>query len=628
MASAVALANDAGSAPTDAATIEALRAFEQRVHRIHARNAARVEEIPTQVEPPVPEQTVSETPPESAPAPAAAPRLRLRSVLDRASVSSRWQVEQDSWRAGIRLRYSRSVEFDPATESFALDEALSITPTVRFRIVALGRTTKAIVRRTGYETWDDALFGAPSRWLFVDRPNRAEEAQQLAPGTVVTLSNETKLFVGPDDATDIGTFPMRFRAGTFASGESFARLERLPEGAEESGDREWIVSVGGLISRGLESSMDLKTPDLLGGKNLRLLDGRWRSPTGVRFFLRAGPLDIPGNPAAAVFLRTAMDGGASFRFFDLSLLGANVKPAARPSDVGSTLLRSLERFPNVTHLLDVASMDPDGIPSTESISRFTPRASSEAGFGLWAFLYGLNLSSEWFAEESLVAGSNQPASLIFSYPMQRRWDRGWLFFPRETQDIQMITLLDGQGENLITELSLEIEDAHAHRREGRVYRGQVLSFMTRTIAEKFPQRTETVPPDGPRELREELPELAAAPEDDERVSIYLRLILGPRFHERLLDGAMDAKSRRERITEWQKRLSRTIRKRGDVIEELVRTYGAEDLFVSFRIALTPHARRKESPRPTSLYIGSFGDPDKVPTYRQLRDAFDAAGATY
>jgi hypothetical protein len=50
--------------------------------------------------------------------------------------------------------------------------------------------------------------------------------------------------------------------------------------------------------------------------------------------------------------------------------------------------------------------------------------------------------------------------------------------------------------------------------------------------------------------------------------------------------------------------------------------------VSFRIALTPHARRKESPRPTTLFTGSFGDPQRIPSYRRLRDTFDAAGTIF
>lgn len=116
--------------------------------------------------------------------------------------------------------------------------------------------------------------------------------------------------------------------------------------------------------------------------------------------------------------------------------------------------------------------------------------------------------------------------------------------------------------------------------------------------------------------------------ENERISIYLRIILGSRFHERLLIGAKNGKDQRDRITEWQKRISRTIRRRDDAIEELVRTYGVEDLFVSFRIALTPYARRKESPRPTTLYTGSFGDPHRIPSYRRLRDTFDAAGTIF
>ena len=630
LASAAALAGDApDGVPTDPATIEALRAFELRVNQIHARQVARAEARGELNAPPPPEETGSAAPSEEVSAlPPPPPRLNLRGVLDRMAVSAGWQVKKDTWRAGIRLRFSRSVEFDPATQSYALVEATEITPAVRFRIVALARSTKIVVRRTGYGTWEDALFAPPSRWLFGDRPNRPEEAQQLAPGTAVTLSNESTFFVGADVATKVGAFPLGVRVGPFASGEYFARLERLPESIEEPGGREWVVSVGGLISRGLETAMNMRTPDLVLGRTLRLVEAHWRRSRGIRFLLRAGPLDLRGNPETADFLRTAMAGVSPFRFFDVPLLVANIETVGRRSQIGPNLLTKLEKFPNFKRLLDAAGKDPAGIPYTESISRFSPRARSESGLGVWAFLYGLNLTSDWYAEESLGAPSGQPASMIFSYPLQRRWDRGWLFFPRETRDLQMITVQDGKREDLFTEASLEIEDAHARRRESRGYREQILRFITPALAEKFPQRADTDSPGGPRVVRGELPDLDRAPKEDERISIYLRIILGPRFHERLMLGAKDPKDRRNRITEWQKRISRTIRRGGDALEELVRTYGVEDLHVSFRIALTPYARRKESPRPTTVYTGFFGDPERIPSYRRLRDTFDAAGTIF
>ncbi len=617
-----------GIVPTDPATVAALRAFELRVTRIHAQQLARAEARGGSNTLPSPEESPVETPAEKAPGLSGTARLRLRGVLDRMAVSAGWQVEQDSWAAGIRLRYSRAVEFDPATHSFALVEASEITPAARFKIFAIGRSTRAVVRRTGYGTWEQALFAKPSRWLFADRPNRADEAQQLAPGTAVTLSNETKFFIGADVSTDVGAFPLRVRVGPFASGEYFVRLERLAKSVETSGDREWVVSVGGLIPRGFEASMNLRTPDLLRGKRLRLVEAHWRSPRGLRFLLRAGPLDLNGNPESADFLRTAMAGVAPFRFSDARLLGANLEGTGRRSEIGPDLLSRMERFPNFERLLAAANQDTGGIPYSESISRFTPRAHGESGAGFWALVYGLDFTSDWGSEESLLAPAGRASSRIFSFPLHRRWDRGWLFFPRETHDLQMITVQDGQGDDLFTEASLEIEDAHAHREESREYREQILSFITKALVDNFPQRAEMGSPNGPQAVRGELPDLARAPEKGERVSIYLRIILGPRFHDRLLLGAKDDKDRRDRITDWQKRIVRTIRRRGEFIEELVRTYGTEDLFVGFRIALTPYERRKETPRPTTVFTGAFGDPQQIPSYRRLRDAFDEAGTIF
>jgi hypothetical protein len=74
-----------------------------------------------------------------------------------------------------------------------------------------------------------------------------------------------------------------------------------------------------------------------------------------------------------------------------------------------------------------------------------------------------------------------------------------------------------KGEDLFTEVSLEIEDAHAHRRESRAYRAQILSFITRALAEKFPQRTETGSPNGPRTIRGELPDLVRSPKEIEEL---------------------------------------------------------------------------------------------------------------
>src|SRR5512145_3102043 len=111
---AAATALPAASAPDDdSATVSALRAFEERVTRVYARQLARAG----------PPAAASAPPAVSAPPPPTA-RLSLRGVLDRMAISTAWQVEQDSWRAGIRLRYSRAVEFDPATHSYALVEAV------------------------------------------------------------------------------------------------------------------------------------------------------------------------------------------------------------------------------------------------------------------------------------------------------------------------------------------------------------------------------------------------------------------------------------------------------------------------------------------------------------------------
>lgn len=606
--------------PPDPATTEALSAFERSVHATYARQLARAQTRDGEENPP-PETA----PPPPLPSPA---RLRLRGVLDRMAVSAGWQVEQDSWSAGIRLRYARAVEFDSTTQSYALVEARELSPTASFRAVGLGRATRVVVRRTGYAAWEGALFAPPSVWLFFDRPDQAEEAHRLAPGTAVTLSNETRLFVGPNVATDVGSLPLRVRAGAFASGEYFVRLERLPGGAGTPDPREWVVSVGGLIPRGFDSAMSLRTPDLLWGKRLRLLEAHWRLPIGVRFLLRAGPLDLSGDREAVSFLRTAMEGGETFRLADARLLAANLRGGRKRPELGPDLLERLERFPNFERLLAAARGDPDGIPYTESMSRFAPRSHGEAGVGLWAFLYGLDLTSNGYVEESLGAPSGRPLSVIFSYPMQRRWDRGWVFFPRETQDLQMVTVHEAADGDRITELSLEIEDAHAHRRESLAYREQIRSVLTSGVTDRFPKRPDTVSPEGPRAIAGELPDLSAVPDGDERVSIYLRVILGPRFHERLLLGADDAEERKDRITEFQKRLSRSVRRRGDVLEDLVAACGTDDLFLSYRIALTPYERRKESPRPTTVFTGSFGDPERIPSYRRLRDLFDAAGTIF
>lgn len=610
----------AAAEPVDLGTTEALRSFERGVHAVYARELARARARDGSAD------DGPEAPP-ALPLPSTA-RLRLRGVLDRMALSVGWQVEQDSWSAGIRLRYSRAVEFDAATQSYALVEARELTPAASFRIVALSRSTRVVVRRTGYTAWEGALFAPPSGWLFFDRPDRAAEAEELAPGTAITLSNELKVFAGANVATDVGALPLRVRAGAFASGEYFVRLERLPPGNGPPDPREWVVSVGGLIPRGFDSALNLRTPDLLWGKRLRLVEAHWRLPTGVRFLLRAGPLDLRGDPETASFLRTAMAGGATYRFADARLLAANLRVIGTHPELGPELLKRVEHFPNFERLLAAAREDPEKIPYSESMSRFTPRAQGEAGLGLWAFLYGFDLTSNGYAEKSLGAPSGRPLSLIFSYPLQRRWDRGWLFFPRETQDLQMLTVDEGDGGDRITELSLEVEDAHAHRRESLAYREQVRGVLTPPVAGHFPTRADTESPGGPRALAGELPELSRAPEEEERVSIYLRVILGPRFHERLLLGAKDAEERKDRITEFQKRLSRSVRQRGDALEELVATYGTDDLFVSYRIALTPYGRRKESPRPTTVFTGSFGDPERIPSYRRLRDLFDAAGTIF
>jgi hypothetical protein len=383
------------------------------------------------------------------------------------SVSTGWQVEQSSWRAGIRLRFSRSVEFDPATHSYAVLEALEITPAVRFKIVSLARATTVLVRRTGYTTWERALFARPSRWLFGDRPNKAEEAQQLAPGTADHLLERDAVLrrCGRVDAprcvpVEGSRRTVRIGRVLHAGGAPAARLRHLRESGMGRFD-------GWVDPRGLEAVVNMRSPEILWGKTVRVLESHWRASRGARFLFRAGPLDLGGDPEAADFLRVAMEGVAPFRFYDVPLIGANLDSVRRHRPLGPDLLKRLDRFPNVKRIRAAAQQDPEGIPFVESISRFTPRKHGEMGFGLWAGLYGLNFTSNWYAEESWGVPTGRPSSVILSYPAQRRSDRGWVFFPRETQDLQMITVQDGRGGDLITEVSLELEDARA-RVEARV----------------------------------------------------------------------------------------------------------------------------------------------------------------
>jgi hypothetical protein len=545
------------------------------------------------------------------------------------AVSARWEVEQDSWRAGIRLRYSRSVEFDPETASFALIEAVEFAPGARYRIVAAARPMKVVVRRTGLPSWEDALFTPPSRWLFFDRPNRIEEAQQIEPSTEILLSNEARFLVGVDLSEDAGTFPVRAHAGAFVSGEYFVRVKRLSAGlVEPPGNREWLLSAGGLITRGLEASMDVRTPEIAWGKRLRVFDTRWRFPTGARFVLRAGPLDLRADPGVEPFFRAVVGGAAVFRFNDFRLLSHGVALAVAHPEIGPELLKRLEELSNFQSVLAVARADPSAIPCFESVSRFEPRGHGEFGLGLWALVYGLTFASDWYAGESLVLRPDGSTVTIHDYPLQRRWDRGWVFFPRETRDLQIVTVRDARSQDLYTEVSLEIEDSHARPGEDLAYRAQVQRALTRTVLRQFPERVEHDAPSGPAVVRNELPELSTAAGEHRKVSIYLRLILGPRFHEPAIAAARDEKEREQRITAWQKGISRSIRRGGEVLEDLVRSLGTEDLYASYRIAFTPYARRKESPRPTTEYLGSLGDPERIPSYRRLRDALDDGGAGF
>ena len=625
-----AVSDEQGIFSPDPLTVSALREFEQRIGRMYLQQSAHAHAQEQIAEPSAVEAIQEAESSADSLRRQDTPRLRFRKLLDRMAVSTGWQVEQDSWRAGIRLRYSRAVEFDAETNSYALMEASEIAPSVGFRIVTVGRPMKVIVRRTGYETWDKALFTPPSRWLFADRPNQIQEAQQLAPGTEITMSNEAKFFIGPNVSVNAGSFPLRAYAGAFVSGEYFVRLKRLARDAVEApGNQEWFLSVGGLIPHGFESGLTVRTPEIALGKRLRVLHARWRLPTGARFLLRAGPVDLGEDSEMQTFFRAIVGGAAIFRLSDLRLLGPNIKVAVSRPEIGLDLLQHLEKLSHFRRVLEVVRKDEDAIPYSESISRYSPRGHGEFGTGLWALVYGFEYDSDWYAEESLGVRPDMPPHRIYAFPHQRRWDRGWLFFPRETHDLQMVTVQDAQDGSLFTEVSLEIEDAHAHEKEGKAYRAQIMSFLTQKVMEKFPMWIDVPPPDGPKAIRDQLPDLLHSPGEDEKVSIYLRLILGPRFHEQLrLAEAKDEKERRDMITEWQKEVSKTIRRGGNSLEKLVSTYGTEDLYVGFRIALTPYARRKESPRPTTVFTGTFGDPDKITSYRRLRDTFDDVGTIF
>jgi len=627
LGASLALAEEPPTPPDGEARSTALRQFQGSVHAVYARNLARAG---------LDEQAAADAQAQKTARPTAASeaaegeeagaqRIRLRSVLDHLSVSATWQVEQEHWRAGIRLRYARSVEFDPETETFALIESTELTPAARYWALQAARTTRTVVRRTGYDTWEHALFAVPSRWAFFDRPNVLEEALRVEPGTEITASNETTIFVGVDDSTNLGKWPLGFRAGPFRSGEFFVRLSRLPKSLVR-GNREWVLSLGGQVPEGFEFATDLRTPEILWGRHFKVFETSWRVESGVRFVFRAGPVDLETIPDAERFFAHAVGGAAIFRFRDLDLFGMDLRKS-EPLEERFGLLERLEVRSGFRDMLASASGSPEPMPWSGSLSHFEPRRAGEFHIGARAAVYGMDFTTSAQSAESLGTRSYGAPFTILEFPLQRRSDRGWLLFPRETHDLRMVTVMDAAGDDLFTEVSFELNDARAHPGERRKYGAQIERVLTSAVAKEFP----TVAVDalqGATAVNNVLPDLRSFTREKQKVSIYLRLILGPTYHDRLRAEAKDAKDLRHRTTEWQERIAHVIRKPGDDLERLIAAYGADDLFVSYRIAVTPRTARDEPKQPTVLYTGAYGTPGNIRSYWKLRRAFDEGGTGF
>jgi hypothetical protein len=554
------------------------------------------------------------------------------------SISERIGIKDAPYAAGVRLRYSRSVEFDFTTESYALVEGFEIIPEYEARgsttwwgesigpYLGVGRPARVVVRRANFPSWRRAFFARVYRLSLV--PITPDKALLMEPGDSVSMHIGVGLFVGPRAFNLTGDAPSTVGAGLVLPAEYAITVERLAD--PEVPGEEWVLSVGGTIRRYLELSARLRTPKVL-IKRFRVLDVRFKPLSrGLQFSFFSPALDLRRTPAIEPIYSAVMRGVA--RFPDFKLWGQTFRLFLRPEITMDTMSR-MQDLAEFRRLLEPERSAAASIAWSRAL---TGVRGHEDDVRFWILFYRTTWNFDQYDGETLLDPRASPPVKFFHYLTRRSRHRSWIFFPREGYDLEVVTMQDFETGRLVTEATFEIQDRHEGAREGLRYRRAVKRFLGTRLVSRFPVEPPPRPSSAPDLLVfDGLPDLDREPLRKEKVSFALRLVLGSRYHGGALgDGEIwDPEDRKHRTVHGRavhRRLREALFGIRPAMDDLFGIYGARgDLYASFHIELQPIGKEADAKLPVRLYRGSTGNPGRdVQGYGRLRRAFDSAQALF
>ena len=562
-------------------------------------------------------------------------RFGLDRLVRRFSTSVNLRLTEEPYRLAIRIRYSRGVEFDFESDSYAMIEGFEISPGSELRryerigtveigpYFDLNRPMRIVVRRVGFPTWYSAFFARPYRLSRL--PTTRERALLMEPGSSVTLFVGVAVFLGPRAYHRFGEAPSTATAGLVLPTDYATTVERLlrPEDGAE-----WVLSVSGSVRRLWEFTGRLRTPKIW-VKRLRLFDARWHPGIrGVRFSYSSLPLDLRRAEEYTATYRSVMSGLT--RIPDVKLFGQTFRVFLR-RDIDVETLDEIQNLAEFRRVLEARSPQAVSIPWTRALTGLRGR---EADLRFWIFLYRTSWSFDHFDEETVVDLHDRFPQKLFDYVTRRERTRGWLFFPREGYELEMTTVQDFVTGEPYTEAILEIHDRDTRRGEHLRYRQIARRFLSDTLLARFPLEPQ---PRGELEngalAIDGRPDLDHVPPYRENASFVLRLILGPTLHPAVEWPTAPADARVRRVRSRQARslhevIHDTIFHGREGVDDLLRTAGAGDVYASFRIELQPTRKALRAQHVRRIYRGSTGQPSDVRGYTRLRRLLETAGSLF
>ncbi len=616
---------------------------------LEARSEA--EEPPTNPDPQANQDPNAPPPPEAQPSesgaesegPAREPRTAGRRRLERLargySLSQSIVLKKEPYSITIRVRYSRSVEFDYHLESYILIEGFEVTPGVEFRdhkqigehtigpYLVMNRPARIIVRRAGFPRWKTAFF-APL-YKLKRLPTHPSKALLMKPGESVSMNVGVGMFVGPRAFNFTGDARSSLGIGLALPAEYYVRVERLTD--PDVPGEEWVLSVGGTVRRYVELAAGLRSPKVL-IKRFRLLDFNYKGLSrGLQFSFFSPALDLRRTPAIEPIYEAVIKG--STRFPEVKLWGQTYRLFLHPEITMETMSR-MQELAEFRHLLEPSRSAAGNIVWSRAL---TGVRGHESDVRFWILLYKTTWNFDSYDGETLLDTRSEPPVKSFQYLTRRSRNRSWIFFPREGYDLEVVTLQDYQTGRLVTEATLQIQDRHSGVHEGQKYRRTVRRFLGTQMMEQFPLEPPPRPPSPahPGDLEYDgIPDLRIPPTHKEKVSFALRVVLGTRFHGGALgEGeAWDPTDRKHRTVHGRtvhRKVYESVFGVRPGMDDLFGQHGLEDAYASFYMEFQTIPKRGEAPIPTRIYRGSTGNPARdVEGYARLRRAFDAASAQF